>query len=491
MLNTIIKNKEKISFILVLFLILISLFTNYYGSTDMNDYAGVAKFFAGEYHAKIRTSHSILYGFVHAPLLSIFNSFLIMKLTSLVWLVLIIISVYYISNKNKKTLFLTLISPVIWYMGPWINPIQLSSLLFLWGFFFMEKYDKTNHIPFLIYSGLLLGLSWAMWNTAIFMLLFLIICYFYNRNVNHLFIFAISVFVGFLPQFILDIIYYSFPFYSTLKHVFGILEALIYGGIYKGNNPMTTSFVDIISVILMLPIFGFVLFKEDNFSQNKRATIFLTLGFLFILLNPQIRYVLILWPVLMLYLPKLLRKKQFVFQSAIFIIVSLLVITPYIIQMAYPTNSPELTSAINNFGKWTVSYTDENKMILEDLSEIVIDYPNQTFIVGNKPDDYVILASLYWGNGIKEFVSIQDYNLYLANESSLFEKKIESNSSIDRRQIWIGGGLERSENDDADYQNIEFAIGLNGPVNLSSFEELESYNVLYLSKRIIKTKGLD
>ena len=77
------------------------------------------------------------------------------------------------SNKNKKTLLLILTSPIVWFMAPWISPIQLSSLLFLWGYYFIKKYDEKGKIKNLFYSALFLGLSWAFWDPIIY---FSILC---------------------------------------------------------------------------------------------------------------------------------------------------------------------------------------------------------------------------------------------------------------------------------------------------------------------------
>ena len=68
-------------------------------STDFNDYAGVAKFFAGSYSADIRSSHSLIYGFTHSPLVYLFKTFWILKVASIFWIFIIILSVYYITNK--------------------------------------------------------------------------------------------------------------------------------------------------------------------------------------------------------------------------------------------------------------------------------------------------------------------------------------------------------------------------------------------------------
>jgi len=459
--------------------------TQLYRVADLYDYANVAKFFAGEYNAKIRTSHSMLYGFVHAPLIFLFHSFFIMKLTSLLFLILIIISVYFISNKDKRTLLLLMASPIIWYMGPWINSIQLASLLFLWGFFFFSKFNKDGKSIHLIYSGILIGLSWAFWNSIMFFLFFFIICFFYNKNINLLAIFIFSVLVGISPLLLLDQILYGFPFYSLIKFFSRAVTSSIYGSIYQGQGTLVArSFANYIAFLIIIPFFSYTLFSKKFFKQNKRIVIFLTFCFLFLLVNPQIRYLLFLWPMLMLYLPKNLTQKQFKIQFIIFLIISLLVINPYIIQTKYSTNTYEFSSLFSNIGNWKINQVDIGELVKEDLNEIIKDYPNEIFVIGNKAEDYRFLAYLYWGENVKEFVSIQDYNLYLKNDTTLFEKKIKFIPKIkDRRQIWLAGGMDKNENDETEYEKITLGIGVEEPIEIEGFEPIKKFNSLYLSEK--------
>ena len=162
-----IKRNWIIIFLLTL-LTLITLLTGYEGSTDVGDYSDVAKYFSGDYAAKIRSSHSYFYGFLVSPLIALFGSFIVFKILSLIFLLLIVYSVYLITGKNKKTFWLMIFSPIIWYMVPWVNSIQLSALLFLWAYIFVKKYDKTEKFKFLILSGILVGLSWAFWDAILF-----------------------------------------------------------------------------------------------------------------------------------------------------------------------------------------------------------------------------------------------------------------------------------------------------------------------------------
>src|SRR3989344_5167512 len=100
-------NNEKLILVLILLiLVAVTFLTNFEGGADTFDYADTAKFFAGDYNAKIRASHSYLYGLIHAPLVDLFNSFWAFKITSILSLLLIIYSVYAISGKDKRSLWL-------------------------------------------------------------------------------------------------------------------------------------------------------------------------------------------------------------------------------------------------------------------------------------------------------------------------------------------------------------------------------------------------
>tara|TARA_Y100000034_G_scaffold133798_1_gene200360 strand:- start:473 stop:1918 length:1446 start_codon:yes stop_codon:yes gene_type:complete len=474
-----------IALVVIVLLFIISLVTPYYGSTDVDEYAGSAKFFAGMYNADIRASHSMFFGFVHAPLVLAFGSFLGIKIVNLIILSLIIFSVYWISGKDKRALFLILASPLIWYMGPWINPIQIAGLLFLWGFFFMEKFDKDGKMNYVIYSGILIGLAGVFWNTVIYIFVFLLIAFFYNRNVNSVVVFALSFIVGLLPLFIFEQYMFGFFLFSITKTVASnVMASVSGGGIYSGQELLRTSaLVGYLAFLVMVPLFIYTFFLRKNFVENKRAVIFMTLVLLFYLINPQIRYLIFLYPIFVLYLAKILTKKKFLIQASIFVILSLLVINPYLVQTKYSTDSLEFGSVVGNFGNWEFE-AREDKKILKDLSGILMIYRGESFVVGPESDRYAELAFLYWGNDVGEFVSIQDYNLAIRDDKVLFEKRFETSSSIDnRRQIWIEGGMSRNPREDTDYDSIKYAISFDRNLGLEEFELIESYEKLFLFEK--------
>ncbi len=206
----------------------IVLMTNFYGNTDIYDYSNVAKFFSGDFNAKIRTSHSFLYGFMHYPLVDLMDNFLIFKITSLIFLGLIIYSTYIISGRNRKALLLFIFSPIIWYMAPWISPIQLASLLILWSYFFIKKYDLSSKLKYLFYSGALVGISWAFWDGILFFIPLFAISFLYNKKSSHFLLFFIFVSIGVIPRLIVDQILFGFAFQGIIRHIMATASILIY-----------------------------------------------------------------------------------------------------------------------------------------------------------------------------------------------------------------------------------------------------------------------
>ena len=472
--------------ILSIFLLVgISFLTGYQGSTDVGDYSTPARYFAGNFQAKLRISDSALYGAIAAPFVKIFESLLIFKIFSIIFLFLLIYSVYY-TTKSKYAFWMMLLSPITWYMGPWINPIQLSALLFFWSYYLMKKFNLRSRISFLFVSGVAGGLSWAFWDGIIIFIVPYTILFLYRKKLYHFIYFLFFIFLGLIPKLFLDQLIFGFALSGILRYIFGLLSFILFQGIYPSNSiseSLSFEILTLISLILFIPSFIYKLFSKENFNKEAAAIIFITFGILVILKQSQIRYFLIIIPIIIYELAPRLTfiqfKKHLIFSTIIIFLVSV----PYIIQIGYSTNAQEFSSLITNFKNLQI-YENNEALIKEDLDLISENYPNQAFVVGNKPDDYVLLASIYWGKRIKEFVSIQDYNLYLENSSILFEKKFMPTPSIkDRRQIWLAGGINKNENDETDYKNINFGIGLGQPINLKGFKLVRRYNSLYLSEK--------
>lgn len=467
-------------------LILLTLSTSYYGHTDIGDYSDAAKYLSGDYSAKTRNSHSYLFGMLHAPFVHLTQSFLSFKITSLTLLFLIIGSVYYISGKNKKAFFLCLFSPIIWYMAPWISPVQISSLLLLWVYAFMKVYDHTEKLKYLFLSGLLLGISGSFWNASLYFGAILMISFLYDKKFYHLLLFCLAILVGMMPLFLINLRFFNFPFISIIKTNLGQFLVTLSGSGIDGKNVAFFNPNDLFFLFLLLPIYFWRLYRPSFIKTEKKSIIFISFSFLIFLANTQIRYILAIGPIMLLLLLSdinKLRLKRYIIVSTIII---LFITTPYIIQINYSMSNQlggEDIKGLTDFKDITLSKNFNSEVLNNDLEKIIATYPNQTFVVGNLPDDYQTLAHYYWGKDVDEFVSIQDYNLYLNNKSTIFQKEFRSSSNINsRRQIWLIGGIDKNPNDPTNYSAITLAIGMDEPINLENFGLISNYSRLYLSE---------
>ncbi len=458
------ENKERlVILVLVMVLCVLTFSTSYYGLVDVGDYSDTGKYFAGDYKAKIRSSHSYSFGFLHSPLLKIFQTFIIFKFTSLIFLFILIFIVYILSGKNKKVLWMMLLSPFVWYMSPWISPIQLSSILFFLGYFCMKKYLEEEKLIMLISSGILVGFAWVFWDAILLFLIFFTLSFLYDKKLIHYILFITSVIVGLLPKLILDHLIFGFAFMGIMRYVFGLFAGIFFQGIY--GNIVSTMGLErsssiLFSFILILPYFyGLIKF---GWQGNKRLIAFLIPSLLVMIITPQIRYILFVMPMMIFELVPRLNEKQFRRYLLISIVFLMIIISPHLLQMNSSSN-----------------------IIEQDLLDIGKEFPNESFIVGNEPDDYQTLAHIYWGESIKEFISVQDYNLFLANETNLFSRGFSPKSSINnRRTIWLAGGMDRNLNDKIDYDNVNYALGIDEPINLEGFELVKNYDSLSLYKKM-------
>ncbi len=487
MVNIYWARKDKVLAGFFLLLILISFLTNFYGSTDVGDYSDVAKFFAGKYSADIRNSHSYFYGFIHAPIVKLTNSFVIFKITSLISILLIITSVYLISGKDRRALWLIILSPVVGYMIPWISPIPLASLCLLWSYYFIRKYDSSNAFKYLFYSSFLIGLGWVIWDTIFFFGAIMLICFLCNKKFYSAVLSALFLLIGLIPRLVLDQKLFGFAFYTTLKTFFASLVSMVLGGIYGAQTAQRYGLISFIAILIALPLYYFMVYKKSEFLKNKKEIIFITLSLLLIFSNPQIRYLLALIPIMVLASLPYLDKRKFKFQIKLSVIVLIIFFIPYTLQIFYSISAnpygDEITTMMSKFGTLSLQ-KDVQSEIASDLSDIGKSYGGQIFLVGNTPDDYQILAHVYWGADKIQFVSIQDYNLWKENRTILFEKTFMPTPRIaDRRQIWVTGGIMRNLNDNTNYSAIRYGLGINEPLDSEDFKLIKKYDILYLSER--------
>lgn len=478
-------SSKKMILIVALLLIIIAIITvpnALLDATDVHDYADTAKFFAGEYAAKIRTTHSMAYGLLLSPYISLTHSFFFIRFSSVFFLLLIILSVYYVSGKNKKTLWLISLSPVIWYLAPWVSPVPLATLMFIWTYYFLKKFDKRENWKYVLYAGLLMGIASIFWDTVLYFSVIFFVAFLYDKKLYHLFIYSAGVLVGIIPRMIMDQVLFNFASYGILKNIFALLAFSLYGGQY--HQGYSTGIVRIILLLIFIPFYTYLLFNKKDLLAHRKLVILLVLTTIFVLFNPQLRLIILITPFLILLLGEKLNDKQFRIQISMFTILSLLAVAPYVLQSKYELSDKYLEGIILNAKNFEISNQLSTKIVQQDLSDISRDYSNQTFVVGNLNDDYRILAYLYWGKGIKELISIEDYNLYLQNKTIIANKEIRSNATPNyRREIWIDIGIGKNLNDKTDYSSIKYAISTEDNLELSGFKFVKKYRSLSLYEK--------
>ncbi len=477
-----IKNKKIILAVLI-FLAIITLATAFYGSTDISDYIDPAKFFSGSYAANIRSSHSFLFSWIISPFFALTKNFLAFKIINLIFIILIVYSVYFISRKDIRAFWLMLLSPIVWYLAPWVNPIIVSAFFLLWAWYHIDKYDKELSKLSLLYAGIFVGIALAFWDTILFFGAFLALPFLFNKKLSHSLLFIIAVLAGLLPRLILDYFLFNFPFFTMIKNLFGIIAIAL----FLENSPMPLAWrvVPILLIFLIIPLYFWKCAKPIVIKKEMKTLIFLLLSLLLILSNPQPRYLMALIPIMIVISSNYINRIQWRKQMLLSIIVSVIVIAPYIIQVGYHLGNDihgiDVVAVVAGIKNLSVSTIHPSDLISQDLEEIEKEFPEESFIVGNTDDSYNSLARFYWGTGIKEFISIQDYNLWLDNETDLFKKRFAFLSNIeDRRYIWIEAGISKNPVDTTNYESLKYALSMDEKLDLNRFKLIKKYDLLYL-----------
>ncbi len=458
---------KKIYYSTILFfvvLIVLNVFTSYIpNSTDLGDYLGAAKSFNNDFSAKMRSTHSWIFGFLLAPLMKLIPGVFVTRLLNFIWLPLIALLLFFIT-KSKKAFFTFLLSPVVWFVAPSITPILPASFLFILTYYYFKKFESKNNYFYLIISGLSLGLASLLWDTVFLVFIIFSIVFFFDKKIKDLAIF--SIFFGLIAsiRFIFDWYFFNFPFFSLFKFLGGNFMYLL--GLTPLGQLVFSPYNFFILLILPFPLFIYCLFKstKNNFKEYSKEIIFSILYILMFLKNAQIRYMLFLTPFFIILLYKSFNKKIFLFN----ILISILII-PFFI---YPPSVYERDNLIQN-----------------DLVIISSDYSNNTLLAisGNPKnlDFYYELAIIYQGDKINEFISQKDYEMWKNNNTNYWNFNIVSDASkriYTSQDYFINFGLKRTPNK-FDFNKIEYLISDSNSLSYEEFKVDKCYKLLCVYKR--------
>lgn len=426
--------------------------------TDAPQNINTAKEFAGLATSKVRNFLSYVYPFFIGQFLKAAPSLATVKLINIIWLVFDALLLYYMTKK-KESFFIFALSPLTWYMAPWVNPILPVSFFMLLSYHFLKHYMSTKNKLSFIASGLSLGIVSALWWPSNYLAVFFIFAFFYNRKILETALYLIPFAATASIRFLIDFYYFNFPFFTSVRG-FGsnILFFLDKAEIIPGPEP--SRFLLIISLLLIISPLIFKLYKL-NFRKYRHEVIFLALSTILFFMNLDLRYFITISPMFILLLTPNLTKTEIKLHYIISIFLIIIFTASY-------------------FGA-----TDDS-LIAKDLKQIEKDSDSEIFIVGTEgvsEEQAMDLSTLYWGSKIKKFVTYTDYKLSLDDENVYREYSLETSNKINElRKMKISITYLRS--DDNDYSDIKDLIIIGDALPPEGFELVKAYNILRLYQKV-------
>jgi len=417
-----------------LFLILFVVFSTKISFHDTAEYITVAKYLGGTNNFDIFTSHSIIYPFIISLFLKIWPNFIIIRLVNVLWLFLIGVILLYL---NKKSFIIFAFSPLTWIISIQTTPILPASFLFLLSFVFYKK-NK------LILSGIFLGLSFATYTPLVLVALFFILIYFWDRKFKDFVIYLIAFLIGFLPRMIIDYYYFKMPFYTLLRF-FGTNFIIALGLHPTTKNFEMISNLEVLLIFITISPLLFRLYKL-NFKKYKREVLFLMILFFIILLRAALlKYFLIISPIIILFLVKVFDKKDIKWHCILSVII-ICVLT------------------------WNYFLFNEDRLIKEDLQNIIKDYDTNYIVTG--PFEAPTLAQFIWEDK-PYFIWWDVYNAELNNQTKLRGYNFEFQSKIplkDKLEISADFNIQKNK----DYDSFIMVTKKND----QEFSELKYYKLI-------------
>ena len=447
------KIRNKGILIFLIFLIIIILFAIFSTKLLFHDsfqYITVAKEYAGISNSNVYTGHSTLYPFILAQFLKVFPSFIIIKIVNVIWLILITLLIY-IFTKSKKTLLLWVFSPLLWYTSIQTSPILPASFFLIFSYFMLKKWSKFNQKKYFIFSSLLMGIAISIWSGALFFSLFLIFAFFYDKMLWNILVYFLFLLPGLFLGFILDYIYFGFPFYSYIR-IFGAASTILIGLNYGGDISLRLE--ALLSLIIISPLLFFI--YKINFKNYKRETIFIVLSVVFLFVYQfLLKYLLFISPLIIIMLATILDKKRVFLHCLISLVLIILL---------------------------TYSYFGENRdtYMMNDLKSIKEDFGFTEIISGRMNNGGIgasDLNTLYWGNDLWIY-SGDDYYNYLNNKTITSEYSLVIKPKIKdiSKSLTIKSTLEMD--DMQDFDDLPVVSNDNIESVPSDYELIKCYKIL-------------
>ena len=351
----------------------------------MGEYISFAKSLAGINNVDLFVGHPMLYPWFISLFLKLFPSFLTIRIINSLWVILIAFVLYYLF-KDKKAFIIFALSPLTWHTSIQTTPILPAAFLFTLSFYFFKN-SKIKHN--LLFSGILLGLSCAVYTPMFIPAFFFTLIYFWNKQLKEIIPFAISMLIGFLPSIIFDYYLFGNPIYSLIRYASTNLLITL-----NMNSTITQGMILSHPEIFLLIIFiSPLLFRLHRlkFKENRNEIILLlTVGAFYLLRGGMLKYFIILSPLAIILLSKVLSDEEIKIGSIISAGIIIIIAFQFI------------------------SYSGDVKA-QEDMNQIIVDY-NPTLIISD-PYNSVAISTYIWKNEPK-VTELEIFNATLSGKDN-------------------------------------------------------------------------
>lgn len=379
---------------------------------DSPQYIAMSKEIAGISNSKVFAGHSIVYPVFISLFLKILPSLLTIKILNVAWLIAITLLLNKLT-RNKKVLLLWCFSPIVWMMSIWISPLLPASFFFLLTYYFYKKWELENKKHYFALSALSFGICLSLWTAMIIFGALFLIVFFYDKKFKDFFYYLLLIVPTLLIRFILEYIYLGLPFYSFIRVIGSVLARQLGLASFMATElrspPLELLYLIIFGLIIITP-FLFKIYK--SYPRYKQETIFVILAGVFSVIYTVQSYYLLIAPLAFVILN--LKRKEIIVHSVLSVVIILTIITGH----------AEVE---------TESYFGNTKDIImqQDLKQINQDFLYTEYLAGDVSKDFSVaeLNINYWDNNLY-FVSVEDYKLYLENETNKVDYKLEVEPKI-------------------------------------------------------------
>jgi len=435
-------------------LLLFSLFQTKVLFTDVSQYVNTAKEFAGIATSKVRVFSSAVYPWFLGQFLKIMPSMATLKILNVLWLILDAILLYWYA-KRKETLLIFMFAPVVWYVSAWINPILPVSFFLLLAYVMFKKYEELKEKKYFVLSALSLGLTATLWLPAFYLSVFFIIAFFYNKKLSTVLYYLAVFLITFSLRLAVEHYYFNFPLFTFIRGLGSNFLFLISSEETVRSNFLVLGKTILLILLSISPLF-FRIYRI-KFKSLRKEIIFLALSFILFFGNANIRYFIVLMPILAIIFTDILKEKEIKWHIifSVFLVIFL---------------TSQFFGITNDY------------LIKKDLDKIEDKYPREKFIVGAEgasEEQAMFLSTLYWGDKIEDFATFVDYKLDLRNENIYRQYKLSSDARInDIREIEFIINYKKTD-EKKDYDDYKYLILIGDEGKLpNNFKFLEKYNVL-------------